>query len=213
MDDRFLSRNDGIADNEYSDLVEHDVLIERLEAIPVDPEEINFIESRKMPPSEVNNALRELLNWERAPMMYVREMILPKRPYLDLRVADDDQVAEALRELIEALRAANHVVLYADHLSDRRLYDLLIHEVLNADLKYLPNAKNPCYWNFCFYTEDCDYNKEEESCGSLNERVWLTFYANETQRGRWSAFYGTQPPVKKTLPHRREYLCNSVDFY
>lgn len=229
MDDQLNAKNFGSnSPASVEDVFANTFILNRLRSIPVDPREILFIKERRFPLDEENKRLLQLLEWERAPMKYVYEWFDEKPTLVNTATATDEEMANAVRELTLALRAVNHIVLYTEHLSDRRLYQLLIHDVLNCDIKYLPNSESPYYWNFCPCTEDSDYENDEEpnddacldlddetdvSCDSVRERVWLTYYATEPQRKRWAEVYKRSLPPKAALPYPRAYLYERVDFH
>ena len=165
-----------------------------------------------------NEYLRELYDWDRAPMRYVQRCLRSGQIVLDTRTASDEEISIALQLLIYELHERNHAFIYVDHLSDRRLYQLIVREVLSAELKYLPNAKSPVYWNFCSYTENSDYNGDEEEetnyevLDCAREQNWLSYYATDGERRRWLTTHGQTLPPKKTAPYRRAYLTERVDF-
>lgn len=202
MGDRFPRNNDDCALSSSLVVCDYYYLLNCLRSIPADAREINF--ARKLRSLEqVNSYLRDMFDWERVPMKCVYEWLEPAPKIVDSRTADDKEVAEALKKLCESLRAVNHVVNYADHLSDRRLYSLLVHTVLTERMKYLPNAKSPVYWDFCGYTEDDEFT--DENCDAMFEAVWLAYYADDEQRARWEEKNHAAAPEKLVPEHYREF--------
>ena len=218
MDDFFQSRDaDESLDDVGSEIFEHAYLLGRLQDLRGD-DFVLCLKNKNWTYRERNEYLRELLDWERAPMRFIYNCLSPKPIILDTRVADDSEISRALFSLVSQLRKLNHVILYADHLSDRRLYRLIVQNVLPCELKFLPNAKSPVYWNFCSYTETRDYDDEEEEtnvdeCDCAREQNWLSYYATDTQRRSWLLKFGKSLPPKMQAPHRRAYIRDRVSFH
>ena len=199
MDASFGDAADDVFENAY--------LLDRLQDL-LDDDFLLFIKRGRSLKRE-NEYLREALAWERAPIRYVYEC-LPGRPAIaDARTASDEEISRALFDLVRRLREINHVILYADHLSDRRLYRLIVRNVLSQELKYLPDAKSPVYWNFCYFTEE----EDDEVLEDDREWNWLTYYATDAQRRAWLLRSGEGLPPKLSAPHRREYLAERVCFH
>ncbi|MBQ6826681.1 MAG: hypothetical protein IJO46_01600, partial [Thermoguttaceae bacterium] len=112
-----------------------------------------FHRFRRLSVEEENEYLRETLAWEGAPILPIRDWLDVSWRPLDLATASESDVAAALRDLLERLRRLNHEIWRADHLSNRRLYELLVHRLLPCKTKRLPKPKSPYVWNFEYYSE------------------------------------------------------------
>ncbi len=166
-----------------------------------------------------NEYLRELIDWDRSPMSYVATWLRPRVSILDSRTSSDSEVSRALVALVDELHRLGHAFLYTEHLSDRRLYQLIVHEVLSSELKKLTVRRGPVYWNFCSYTEESDYDGDEDDesyydvLDCAREQNWLSYYATDCERRRWLLKYGGELPPKKIAPYRRSYIREKVDFH
>ncbi|MBP5622197.1 MAG: hypothetical protein J6X44_09300 [Thermoguttaceae bacterium] len=204
-------------DDKADECFENAYLLSRLKDICSD--EFSLFWGRGWSCRDENAYLRELLDWDRSPMSYVQAWLRGDRPVLDTRSSSDEEISRALKLLVEELHYLNHAFLYTDHLSDRRLYQLIVREVLSSELKKLSRPRGPVYWNFCSYTEDSDYDGDEEEETSADvddcarEQNWLIYYATDRERRRWFLEHGAALPPKKVPLHPRPYIPEKVDFH
>jgi len=143
-----------------------------------------------------NEYLQELLEWESSAMKPIRDWLSPSLKLVDPNTATDSETSEALRELCIQLYAINQKLLHIDHLSDRRLYQLLVSDVLPCPVKYLPHGA-PTSWDFCCFLNE-----------SLVERRyytnWLKYYADDVERSDWLYSVGSELPPKTVPPFKRD---------
>ncbi|MBQ9798602.1 MAG: hypothetical protein IJO40_01520 [Thermoguttaceae bacterium] len=147
---------------------------------------------------EENEYLRETLAWEGAPIQPVADWLDATWRPLNLSSASETEVLSALLDLLERLRRLNHEIWRADHLSDRRLYELIVRRILPCKLKRLTSPRSPNVWNFEFYTET-------ELLDASDESNWLTYYATPEERLLWSQEHNVALPQRKTPPFARRF--------
>lgn len=157
-----------------------------------------FHRFRRLSVEEENEYLRETLAWEGAPILPIGDWLDATWRPLDVGAASEAEVSSALRDLLERLRRLNHEIWRADHLSNRRLYELIVRRLLPCKMKRLPAARSPYVWNFEFYTEDGRFDASDES-------NWLTYYATSEERRVWSQERDDALPQHKTPPFSRRF--------
>ena len=162
-----------------------------------------------------NAYLRELLDWESAPMKPIRDWFDKPPIIINPKSVDEETLSRELKKLLLELKRLNIEFIYVDHLSDRRLYEIIVKLVLPIGLKFLPNVQSPCYWNCCPFMDDDNelpdkFDLTDGYYASVEQRVWLTYYATDSQRMQWedSKEWQSQAelPPKITPMHRRDYL-------
>lgn len=214
MDEQIRLRNDAWGNGDSDDYFENIYLMNRLKDISED--EFKLFRGKNWSLKRENEYLRELLAWEIAPMAYVQNWLVNSPVYLDTRTASESQIGYALFLLVSELQDLNHQFCYVAHLSDRRLYQLIVRGVLSSDLKYLPKA--PVVWNFCSFFEDCEVEPEEDetyedAVERADEWNWLVYYASDLQRRRWlRKNKGVPLPPKRKPPYERCYIPTSDEF-
>lgn len=164
----------------------------------VDDTSFIFRHFRRLSVEKENEYLRETLAWESAPIQPIVDWLDPSWQPLDVSSATDAEISSALRDLLERLRLLNHEIWRADHLSNRRLYELIVRRLLPCKLKRLPRSRSPYVWNFEFYTEDGRLDASDES-------IWLTYYATPEERVHWSQDRDVALPQHKTPPFARRF--------
>ncbi|MCF0234630.1 MAG: hypothetical protein HUK22_06585 [Thermoguttaceae bacterium] len=145
--------------------------------------------------------LADSLAWEKAPEIPVREW----SPELKAaKFVPGDDVRAELSNLLQNLRDARHVVARADHLSDARLYSLLVCRVLPAKQKKIEGSDELVCWDFCSFAEtNAAGGRTAEEIEDYN---FLVYYASEEERAQWAAKRpGCQIPPMRIPPHRRIY--------
>lgn len=158
-----------------------------------------------------NAYLRETLVWEGSPILTLRECLGASWSQPDVSSASEEEIAEALRDLVERLRSLHQEIWRADHLSNRRLYQLLVKWVLPDNQKRLPKPPCPTVWTFEFFTEDRELDDADET-------IWLTYYATAEERRCWAQDRNATPPPRLTPPYAGRFTslnggcgCESVD--
>lgn len=158
-----------------------------------------FHRFRRLTVEEENEYLRETLAWEGAPIQPIGDWLDATWAPLDVSAASESEISTALRDLLERLRLLNHEIWRADHLSNRRLYELIVCRLLPCKMKRLPAARSPYVWNFEFYAEDGRFDASDES-------IWLTYYATSEERRVWSQERDAASlPQHKTPPFARRF--------
>lgn len=147
---------------------------------------------------EENEYLRETIAWESAPILPIEEQLDESWRQLDVSAASESEISAALFDLLERLRRLNHEIWRADHLSNRRLYELIVRRILPCKLKRLTAARSPNVWDFEFYTE-------YELLDASDELIWLTYYATAEERLLWSQEHNAAPPQRQTPPFARRF--------
>lgn len=144
-----------------------------------------------------NEYLREIIAWESAPILPLKDWLDDSWRQLDLSTATEPEILAAALDLLERLRRLNQEIWRADHLSTRRLYEILVHRVLPCRLKRLQSPRSPNVWNFEFYTEDKFLDASDE--------IWLTYYATQEERLLWSQEHNVALPPRRTPPFARRF--------
>jgi hypothetical protein len=143
---------------------------------------------------EENEYLRETLAWESAPILSIENWLSPSWSPLDVSTASESTIAAALLDLLERLRSLHQEIWRADHLSNRRLYQLIVKWVLPDKQKRLPAPPCPTVWTFEFFTEDQELDDADDT-------IWLTYYATSEERRHWSQDRNATPPPRLTPPY------------
>lgn len=147
---------------------------------------------------EENEYLRDSYLWESAPILPIKDWMDASWRPLNLSTATEAEIASATLDLLERLRRLNQEIWRADHLSNRRLYDLIVHCILPCELKRVPSPRSPNVWNFEFYTEGAFLDASDDS-------IWLTYYATAEERRLWALEHNAAPPQHQTPPHARRF--------
>jgi hypothetical protein len=161
----------------------------RSELEPYFDESISEIDSCswQLPLHEENEYLKDMLDWEHAPVLPVCRWFEPElHPQHPTRLSDKE-ISRILDDLIRRLYEKKIVLDFTDHLSDRELYKLICQNILPMWEKKLDNRQNFMHW-------DC-------SCvgGITDATIWLTYYAGDEEREEWAEYYH-QPLPSKELP-------------
>ena len=133
--------------------------------------------------------LEHVLHFETAEYKRVREWLADSGyvPPLDV---PDDRIASELDTLLDRLAFLGIVVEFADHLSDRELYDWITREHLEGHVPLLDET--------IIHFDVIGSGSDEDN------RVYLTYYASEDERARWKAeFPDEELPPRKTPMHAR----------
>ncbi len=133
--------------------------------------------------------LEHVLRVERAEHKTVREW-LAQSEYVPPENVPDDRISSELDALLDRLAFLGIVVEFADHLSDRELYDWLTHH-LDGHLALLGDT--------IIHFDVTGSGSDEDT------RTYLTYYASEQERARWKAeFPDEELPPRKTPPYDRD---------
>ena len=157
---------------------------------PLFDESIGRVNAEVMSTSNENDFLQSMLEWERAPIVPIRDWFDPP---LDLPAPDtleDSQVGEILNQTIGRLFERHVVLDFTDHLSDRQLYCLVYRDILPTHEKMIQRRNNYLHW-------DCA-NVEGDP------EMWLRYYASEEEREAWQEETGGFLPPMDDLPFKRE---------
>ena len=179
---------------------ETDALLENAELRDEAKEYLDETVLRRFRPfsvEEENEYLRETIAWESAPILPLAKQLDASWRQLDVSAASEPEISAALRDLLERLRRLNQEIWRADHLSNRRLYELIVHRILPCKLKRLTSGRSPNIWNFEFYTEFEFLDASDE--------IWLTYYATPEERLLWSQDHNAAPPQRQTPPFARRF--------
>jgi len=157
---------------------------------PLFDESISRVNAERMTTHSENEFLESMLEWERAPMLPIREWF---DPYLEIPSPDglgDEALSVLLNDTIERLYAQHVVLDFTDHLTDRQLYCLIYRDILPAQEKRIRREDNYLHW-------DCANT-------SGDPETWLRYYASQEEREIWALETGQSPPAAEQLPCCRQ---------
>lgn len=157
-----------------------------------------FIDNSEKPLSlhEENVYLKEMIKWEQARTMKIGARVADFVPLISLAMATDAEVERALPKLVKALTLAGHNIVCAEHLSDRRLYSLIVNGVLPFQAKVLPKGMFT-EWFCCFHSETTALDPDDFS-------IYFQYYAEDFERDFWNRDEAV--PTKIATPYPRPYL-------
>jgi len=161
----------------------------RDELEPFLDESVHILDCRKLPTSDENEFLEQMLAWERAPVLPIARWFEP-----ELALPPPDQLGEQelhsiLTQTIERLYSQRIVLDFTDHLSDRQLYCLILRDILPSPEKKLDLPRNYLHWHFL------DLEAQPET--------WLAYYASDEERDAWRLETGLPLPPRLSPPHPR----------
>ena len=153
-------------------------------------ESVNMVDSHTMTTWKENEYLASMLAWERAPLLPLSSWFEPELKLPDPDDLADQELHDLLWDTLNKLYD-NHIVLdYTDHLSDRKLYCLIVRDILSAEEKKLHLPKNYLHWH-CL-----DWNTQPDP--------WLRYYATAEERDRWALHTGDTLPPSEPAPYPRQ---------
>lgn len=161
----------------------------REEIEPYADESIALLESHRLPVEQENEFLASMLDWERSPVLPISRWFEPELRLPPPDLLDENELSCLLEQVVWRLFEKRIVIEFADHLSDRELYCLVIRDILPAQEKRLGCAASFLRWH-CV-DEDTD------------AETWLAFYATDRQRETWAEETGGFLPERQSLPTRR----------
>jgi hypothetical protein len=184
------------APNSQSQEVDELLLNARLrdELEPFLDESVHILDCRRLPTSDENEFLSQMLAWERAPVLPIAKWFQPELKLPPPDQLTDRQLAKLLAETIERLYSQRIVLDFTDHLSDRQLYCLILRDILPSPEKRLDLPRNYLHWHFL------DVEAQPE--------IWLSYYASDEEREVWAAETGQplpphgKPPYPRRMPRR-----------
>ncbi|MDO5553235.1 MAG: hypothetical protein Q4G68_05700 [Planctomycetia bacterium] len=163
----------------------------RTELEPYYDEAISRVNVQSWPLESVNDFLASMLDWERAPELPIRDWFNPPLNLPPASLLSESQVSEILADVVNRLFDKGIILDYADHLSDRELYQMIVKDILPIREKKIDNPSLYHHWDCC-NRSDID-----------NEELWLMYYASEEDRDLWQETHEGQLPPKLTPPCRR----------
>lgn len=154
---------------------------------------ILHINSDEIPTEVENEYLEGMLAWERAPVLPIAEWFDPPLRLPSPETLDDEQLHEALWDVVQKLYDKRIVLDFTDHLTDRQLYCLVYRDILPSPEKKVNLPSSYLHW-------DC-------SDAAGDSEVWLRYYATEDERQTWADEHEAAlppsevPPYPRRLPH------------
>lgn len=161
----------------------------RDELEPFLDESVHILDCRRLPTSDENEFLSQMLAWERAPVLPIAKWFSPELVLPHPDKVTEERLRKLLAETIERLYAQRIVLDFTDHLSDRQLYCLILRDILPSPEKKLDLPRNYLHWHFL------DVEAQPE--------VWLAIYASDDERESWAAETGMPLPPRSKPPHPR----------
>src|SRR5436190_23149627 len=110
--------------NPHSAEVDQLLLNARLrdELEPFLDESVHILYCRRLPTSDENEFLEQMLAWERAPVLPIAKWFQPELVLPHPDQLSDAELRKILTETIQKLYSQRIVLDFTDHLSDRQLY-------------------------------------------------------------------------------------------
>jgi hypothetical protein len=134
---------------------------------------------------------RNVLAFESAPRVKLREILAANgAPPPPASALSDEEIHQALWQLIDRLARQRHFLDTTDHLSDRELYVLLTEHLLETETEAIPPEAG---WN-------CHHHVDEYGTpgGEEPHRIWLRCYADAESRRKWKEKF----PEDELPPHQ-----------
>ena len=135
-----------------------------------------------------NEFLAGMLDWEISPAEPIARWFVPELSITPPERLNDEQLLQALENVVAKLFEKKLILDFADHLSDRELYTLIYRDILPLREKNLRQRNGFMHW-------DC-------SCG--DDDIWLRYYASDDEREQYQEFTGEPLPPKEVPPHYRD---------
>jgi hypothetical protein len=175
----------------HSEEVDELLLNARLrdELEPFLDESVHILDCRRLPTSDENEFLAQMLAWERAPVLPISKWFQPELALPPPDQLTETQLRKLLNETIERLYSQRIVLDFTDHLSDRQLYCLIMRDILPSPEKKLDLRRNYLHWHFL----------DDE----MQPEIWLMYYASDEEREGWAEETGQELPAKQKPPHPR----------
>ena len=177
-----------LPESEVEQLLHNAHLRDQLE--PFFDESISLVDVTEMSTSEENQFLESMLNWEYAPVLPISQWFEPELSLPQTETLSSRNLSKLLYDTLQRLAEQNIYLQYADHLSDRELFCILVRDILTATEKKLDITNNPIVWRLVDNESDPD--------------TWLAYYATDEQRYLWQLEHGIAPPASKSLKYPRQ---------
>ncbi|MGL6193569.1 MAG: hypothetical protein ACRC2T_01965 [Thermoguttaceae bacterium] len=174
--------------SEVDELIRNAELRSELE--PYFDESISIINAHHFSLKFENEFLASMLAWETAPIQPIYRWFEPEMRLPSPDCLNAESLAVILNEIIGKLYEKKIVLDFTDHLSDRELYTLILHDILPSREKKLDSRNSFIHW-------DCSH-----AGGDPN--VWLTYYASDEDRESWAEIYHQQLPQKVVPQFHRD---------
>jgi hypothetical protein len=164
----------------------------RDELEPYFDESITRLNMVVLPTQTENEILASMLAWERAPIRPIAQWFDPELRLPHPTALDDTDLRRVLWDTVERLFSKRIVLDFTDHLSDRKLYQLIYRDILPAPEKLIddPAARSYLHW-------DCADTAE-------NPDIWLRYYANDEDRRLWAETNFEPLPEREDPPYPRQ---------
>lgn len=161
----------------------------RTELEPFLDESITRLDLAQLPTPEENAYLESMLAWERAPVLPIFQWFDPPLDLKDPSQLSDNELQQALWDAIYQLYEKHIVLDFTAHLSDRRLYSLILRDILPSLEKKLDGSQRYLHWDCANICDDPE--------------VWLRYYATEEERVNWARACEQPLPSHEDPPYPR----------
>jgi hypothetical protein len=158
---------------------------------------ILHINSEEIPTEVENEYLAGMLAWERAPVLPIAEWFEPELKLPRPDSLNDEQLHEALWDVVQRLYDKRIVLDFTDHLNDRQLYCLIYRDILPSPEKKVDLPTSYLHW-------DC-------ADASGDPETYLRYYATQEEREAWleenddvELPVSEAAPFPRRLPHEPE---------
>ena len=135
-----------------------------------------------------NEFLAGMLDWEISPAEPIALWFVPVLAIPAPERLNDDQILQALDDVVAKLFEKNLILDFTNHLSNRELYTLIYRDILPLREKNLRHRNGFVHW-------DC-------SCGDND--IWLRYYASDDEREQYQDCTGELLPPKEVPPYYRD---------
>ena len=163
----------------------------RDELEPLLDESVTWVDTDRLPVRAENDFLESMLAWERAPMVPISQWYEPELRIPAPDSLGDEELRDALWELVFQLYEKRIVLDFTDHLSDRALYRLIYRDILPSHEKKIIRSDSFLHWD-CL---DCDAEIE----------TWLRYYATPDDRRMWLEHETAPLPPRDLAPYPRKF--------
>lgn len=171
----------------------------RTELEPYYDEAISRVDVKSWSLESENAFLASMLDWERAPVLPIRDWFNPPLQLPPVSLLSDQQVRDNLNQVIERLYEQGVILDYTDHLTDRELYVTILQDILPIWEKKIDNPTLFHHWDCC--------NRDDVD----GEETWLMYYASEEDRELWLETHDSPLPPRLTPPHCRHLPGTELD--
>jgi hypothetical protein len=176
----------------HPDEVEHLLRNAQLrdELEPYFDESIQCVNVRHLPTPVENEYLESMLEWEKAPVLPIRDWFEPPLIIPHPDAVSGRELSDILWETIQKLYEKRIVLDFTDHLSDRELYCLVFSDILPSSEKRVRASNNYLHWDCANTTGDPE--------------TWLRYYASPEEREAWEQEFNFPLPPSEPPPYPRQ---------